>query len=73
MNMNVLWEIMLDLYNQAGGGLSGIDAIQNFLHIENRYRSDDEKLSLKEVADALGLEDEYDAYQLVKGIGEDIC
>ena len=71
--MNVLWEIMIDLYNQAGGGLSGIDAIQNFLHIENQYRLDDEKLSLKDVVTALGLEDEYDAYQLAKEIGEDIC
>ena len=71
--MNVLWEIMIDLYNQAGDGLSGIDAIQNFLHIENHYRLDDEKLSLKDVVTALGLEDEYDAYQLVKAVGEDIC
>lgn len=68
--MNVLWEIMLDLYNQAGGGLSGIDAIQNFLHIENQYRSDDEKLSLKEVATALSLEEEYNTYQLILEVGE---
>ena len=70
MNANAFWEIMLDLYNQAGGGLSGIDAIQNFLHIENQYRSDDEKLSLKEVATALGIEDEYNSYQLILEVGE---
>ena len=61
---------MLDLYNQAGGGLSGFDAIQNFLHIENQYRLDDEKLSLKEVATALGIEDEYNSYQLILEVGE---
>ena len=73
MNMIDFLQKMLDLYNQANGGIEGIGAIQNALDLENQYHIDDTKLSLKEVTDALELEDDYNAYQLVKAVGEDIC
>lgn len=73
MNMNDFLGRMMEFYNQAGGGIDGIGVIQNALDLENQYHIDDTKLSLKEVTDALELEDDYNAYQLVKAVGEDIC
>ena len=61
---------MWDLYNQVGAGIDGIGAIQNALNIENRMLLNDEKYSLEEVAVALGIEEEYNTYQLVLEVGE---
>ena len=68
--MDLFLQRMWDLYNQAGGGIDGIREIQNALHIEKQFFLNDEKYSLEEVAVALGIEEKYNAYQLVLEVGE---
>ena len=68
--MDLFLQRMWDLYNQVGAGTDGIGAIQNALNIENRILLNDEKYSLEEVSVALGIEDEYNTYQLVLEVGE---
>ena len=68
--MNLFLQRMWDLYNQVGDGIDGIRAIQNALNIENRFLLNDEKYSLEEIAVALGIEEEYNAYQLTLEVGE---
>ena len=61
---------MMDLYNQAETSIDGIVAIQKALEFENPRRSDDEKLSLKEVSMMLGLGEQYNGYALFKELSD---
>ena len=61
---------MLALYNQSGGGIDGIKAIKAAIEIENIFRSNNDKLSLKRVTSDLKLEEDYIAYKLSLEVGD---
>ena len=69
MNMNDFLERMMEFYNQAGGGIDGIKAIKAAIEIENKFRLNNDKLSLKRVTSDLGLEEDYIAYKLSLEVG----
>ena len=66
--MNLFLQRMCDLYNRAGLGIDGIEAIHNAINIENQFRLNNDKLSLKRVTDDLGLEENYIAYKLIREV-----
>ena len=68
--MNNFLQTMLDLYNQANGGIDGIKAIKDAIDIENKFRLNHDKLSLKRVTSDLGLEEDYITYKLVLEVGD---
>lgn len=62
--MDLFLQRLLDLYNQASRGIDGIKAIKAAIEIENKFRSNNDKLSLKRVTSDLELEEDYIAYKL---------
>ena len=47
--MDLFLQRLLDLYNQASSGIDGIKAIKAAIEIENKFRLNNDKLSLKMV------------------------
>ena len=68
--MDLFLQRLLDLYNQASGGIDGIKAIKNAIDIENKFRSNNDKISLKRVTSDFGLEEDYIAYKLSLEVGD---
>lgn len=68
--MDLFLQRMWDLYNQAGGGIDGIKAIKAAIEIENKFRSNNDKLSLKRVTSDLGLEEDYSSYALLRELSD---
>lgn len=70
MKMIDFLQKMLDLYNQANGGIDGIEAIKGAIDIENKFRSNNDKIYLKRVASDLRLEEDYIAYKISLEVGD---